>query len=56
MAGYSRRQLAMMSTSEIKEKYVTSARLGKESTELKVALEGRGVDVPPGSNPKSLLE
>ena len=44
-----------MSTSEIQEKYVTNVRLDRKVTELREALEQRGVTVPSGSNPKSLL-
>lgn len=55
MEEYSRRELAMMSTSEIKEKYVTGVRLGIQENDLKKELEDRGIDVPDGSNPKSLL-
>lgn len=53
---YSRRQLAMWTIPELKERYVTDIRLGRGVKELKEALEGRGIDVPSGSNPKSLIE
>lgn len=56
MGEYSRRQLAMMTTEEIKEKYVTRVRLGEEVKELKQALEERGITVPSGTNPKSLID
>jgi len=59
---YSRRELAMMTTEEIKEKYVSEVRLpihlrkeGSILSDLKNALESRGIEVPYGINPKSLL-
>ena len=62
MEGYSRRQLACMTTKEIKEKYVTEVRLplhlrreGNDLSVLKNALESRGINVPSGTNPRSLL-
>ena len=55
MDGYSRRQLAGMTTDKIKERYVTDIRLGRNVKGLKKALEGRGVNVPSGTNPRSLI-
>ena len=52
---YSRRRLSMMSTNEIQEKYVTKVRLKGNAEELKEVLKERGVIIPEGSNPRSLV-
>jgi len=56
MEEYSRRQLATMTTKKLKEIYVTNIRLGVEKREVKEALEERGISVPSGTNPRSLIE
>lgn len=56
MTELSRRELATMTTDEIREKYVTGVRLGRQENNLKKALEDRGIDVPDGSNPRSLVD
>ena len=55
MDGFSRRQLAMMTTDKIKERYVTDVRLERDVKDLKKALEDRGINVPDGTNPRSLI-
>ena len=56
MIGFSRRKLVMMTNKDIQEKYVTNVRLGRGVKELKEALIDRGIVVPEGSNPRSLVK